>query len=313
MAAATDVSAVLARSARYHVHHGDALAFVSSLPDGCIDAVISDPPYPEIDRAYGRMTEAEWFALMQPLVRECRRVLAPHGSAVFILQPNSERVGRMRPWLWEFMAWACREWNVVQDVWWWNPATPPTVHTHRTRGLTRPSVKACVWLGEPDCWRDQGAVLWRQSDAMAAVDREDRALHYSTSGSHVRHGRMAATSDERGGSTPFNLIPMAGGSGPDSGGAKGHGAATPYALADWWTRYICKPGGIVLDPFGGSGTMGAAALRNGRRALLSEKHAPYWPIVQATMEEADRAPLTLPFEKPAKVEPTPPPQLALLP
>jgi hypothetical protein len=296
-------AAVLSGAARYHIHRGEALDFVSSLPDACADAVISDPLYPEIDRAYGRITEAEWHALMQPLVRECRRVLKPHGSAVFVLQPNSERVGRMRPWLWRFMAWCCDEWNIVQDFYWWNPSMPPTVHTHRTRGLARPSVKACVWLGAPDCWRDQGAVLWTPSAAMDAVDREDRALRRYPSGQGMNRSRASATVDERGGCTPFNLIPISNTDSTTSGGAKGHGAATPYALADWWTRYIATPGGVVLDPFGGSGTMGAAALRNGRRALLSEKHAPYWPIIDETMMEADRAPLTLPFERPVPVVP----------
>ena len=297
------VSDVLAGTARYHVEQGEAFTFVSSLPDGCVDAVITDPPYPEIDRDYGRLTEAEWFALMQPLVRECRRVLAPHGSAVFILQPNSERVGRMRSWLWHFMAWVCDEWNMVQDVWWWNPATPPTVHTHRTRGLMRPSVKACVWLGAPDCWRDQDAILWAPSEAMDCVSREDRSLQRKPSGQGMRPGRVGAAVDERGGSTPFNLWPLSNTNSTMSGGASGHGAATPYDLADRWTRYICKPKGIVLDPFGGSGTMGAAALRNGRRALLAERHVPYWPILDETMREADRAPLTLPFEKPATTAP----------
>jgi hypothetical protein len=40
---------------------------------------------------------------MKEVATECRRVLKPKGSAVFILQPNYEAVGRMRLWLWEFV------------------------------------------------------------------------------------------------------------------------------------------------------------------------------------------------------------------
>ena len=93
---------------------------MKKLASKSIDLLLTDPPYPEIDRAYGRLTEAEWWALVRPVVGEVRRLLKPSGSAVFVLQPNSERLGRMRPWLWEFMAWVCRDWNMVQDVWWWN-------------------------------------------------------------------------------------------------------------------------------------------------------------------------------------------------
>jgi hypothetical protein len=52
----------------------------------------------------------------------------------------------MRPWLFEFMAKWCREWNMVQDAWWWNHTTAPTVHCQRKYGLMRPSLKACVWV-----------------------------------------------------------------------------------------------------------------------------------------------------------------------
>ena len=51
-----------------------------------------------------RMTEAAWHEMMRGVVAECRRVLKPSGSAVFVLQPNSERVGRDRYGL-EFMVW----------------------------------------------------------------------------------------------------------------------------------------------------------------------------------------------------------------
>jgi DNA modification methylase len=80
---------------------GDCLEVLKTLDAGSVDCVVTDPPYPEISRDYGRMTEPEWHQVMRGVVSEVRRVLKPRGSAVFILQPNSERVGRMRPWLWE--------------------------------------------------------------------------------------------------------------------------------------------------------------------------------------------------------------------
>jgi site-specific DNA-methyltransferase (adenine-specific) len=58
-------------------------------------------------------------------------------------------------------------------------------------------------------------------------------------------------------------------------GAHGHGAGTPLALADWWTRYIVPPGGTVLDPFNGAGTMGIAAIQNGAHYIGIEKMQKY--------------------------------------
>lgn len=119
---------------------GDCLDILQELPAASCDTVLTDPPYPGIKRSYGYWTEAEWHAMMDVVVPECRRVLKPTGSAVYILQPNSEKVGRMRPWLWEFMAKWTRDWGMVQDAWWWNHAALPSGGA-TSHGLPRQSVK----------------------------------------------------------------------------------------------------------------------------------------------------------------------------
>jgi hypothetical protein len=60
-------------------HHGDCRDVMKTLPDQSINAVFCDPPYPEISRDYGRMTEKDWHAMMRSVVTECRRVLKPRG------------------------------------------------------------------------------------------------------------------------------------------------------------------------------------------------------------------------------------------
>lgn len=262
------------------VIEGDCLAVLPTIPDGSVDCVITDPPYPEIDRSYGRWTEAEWFALMDPVVEHCRRVLKSTGSAVFILQPNSERVGRMRTWLWRFMADWSEQWNMPQDVWWWNH-TALTNSTSIQGRLTRPSLKACVWLGAPDCYRDQDAVLWSESQANTALRCAARCGRtVFPSGHSVNEKRISGRAVERGGVTPFNVLPFANTNSTDSAGAHGHGAGTPLALMRWWTRYICPPGGTVLDPFLGSGTAALAALAEGRRCVGIERDAGYAEIAR---------------------------------
>lgn len=100
--------------------HGDCRKELKNIATKSVDVILTDPPYPGINREYGKISEGQWHSLMHDVVQECRRILKPKGSAVLVLQPNFEKVGRMRPWLWEFVAWAANEWNLVQDVWWWN-------------------------------------------------------------------------------------------------------------------------------------------------------------------------------------------------
>ncbi len=242
------------------------------------------------------MTEPEWEAFAHDLVRESLRVLKPRGSAVFIIQPNSERVGRMRPWAFRFLAWCAddlvRETSgrigMVQDAYWWNTTAPPTVHCQRERGLMRPSVKACVWVGPEDCYRKQDEVLWRESDGNAASRVTGRVLSKLPSGQVMDQKRCSAAAAERGGVTPFNLLPMSNADSASSAGAHGHGAGTPYSLAAWWVRYLCPPGGIVCDPCGGTMTMGVAAVDHGCRFLGCEKEAKHYASGVERMEAATR-------------------------
>lgn len=262
----------------YQIIQGDCLEALPSIASQSVDAVITDPPYPEIDRDYGRLTEAAWWDLMMGICSEVRRILKPSGSAVFILQPNSRKVGSMRPWLWRFMYWAATDWNLIQDVYWWNITAPPTVHTHRDNGLSRPSVKACVWAGNADCFRDQDKVLWTESDRNIANRTSARCnndLAYSPNGGAWRDSRARNAAVERGGVTPFNVLPIPNSASVSDSGAYGHGAGTPLKLADWWVKYIVPAGGVVVDPFNGAGTMGIAAIQNGASYIGIEKMPKY--------------------------------------
>ena len=203
---------------------------------------------------------------MRVVVTEGRRVLKPTGSMVVILQPNFEKVGKMRLWLWEFVAWAGREWNLVQDAYWWNFGCLPAVCASRKNALMRQSVRMCVWLGPPGCYRNQENVLWLPCDGNFAQSKSDAALRTTPSGQHYRGSRIGDTVTERGGSTPFNLLPVAAGvsAAPDIE----HPATTPYDVAAWWCKYLLPQGGVLLDCFCGSGTMLCAGLDFGASRVI---------------------------------------------
>lgn len=71
--------------------HGDCRKELKKIASRSTDALITDLLYPEVSREYGRITEKEWHVLM---------------TMVVILQPISEKVGKMRLWL-------------VQNAYWW--------------------------------------------------------------------------------------------------------------------------------------------------------------------------------------------------
>lgn len=50
-----------------------------------------------------------------------------------------------------------------------------------------------------------------------------------------------------------------------------HPTVKPVDVMAWLVRLVCPPGGVVLDPFAGSGTTGLAAMREGCDAILIER------------------------------------------
>lgn len=54
-----------------------------------------------------------------------------------------------------------------------------------------------------------------------------------------------------------------------------HPTVKPVDLMQWLCRLITPPGGLVLDPFAGTGTTGEAAFREGFRAILIEREEEY--------------------------------------
>jgi hypothetical protein len=62
-----------------------------------------------------------------------------------------------------------------------------------------------------------------------------------------------------------------------------HPTVKPLALMRWLVRLVTPPGGIVLDPFAGSGATGEAAQLEGFDAVLIERDATYLPLIAARL------------------------------
>ena len=70
-------------------------------------------------------------------------------------------------------------------------------------------------------------------------------------------------------------------------GKKGnvHSTVKPVKLMEYLCKLVTPPGGVVLDPFMGSGTTGVAALRNGFQFRGIEREEQYFYISQARLEK----------------------------
>lgn len=260
------------RLAAMQLIHGDCRTKLREVATHSVDASFLDPPYPHVVRPYGTLTEKEWHRLMRLVLTELHRIVKPSGSVVVLLQPNKEVVGRMRLWPWDYVSWAGRlsdDWGLVQDCYSFNPSAIPCGGADRNSGMLRTSIKWCVWIGAPGCYRNQEAVLEQPARDPGLRNRD----HACRSGQYVNDATFRRALEERGGVVPRNLLTVPVGTPIDQ---HDHPAVTPYRLAEWWCRYVLPPGGVLLDCFCGSGTTLLAALDNGAGHVIGiEKEASY--------------------------------------
>lgn len=74
--------------------------------------------------------------------------------------------------------------------------------------------------------------------------------------------------------------------GPD--GTK-HPTVKPLSVIRWLVRLVTPPGGMVLDPFAGSGTTAEAAILEGVNSIVIEREPTYWPLIDMRIERARNA------------------------
>ena len=63
-----------------------------------------------------------------------------------------------------------------------------------------------------------------------------------------------------------------------------HATVKPLALMEWLVSLIVPPGGVVLDPFAGSGTTLQAAINKGFQPIGIEQDADYIKLIEKRLE-----------------------------
>ncbi|MEV5819264.1 DNA methyltransferase [Micromonospora haikouensis] len=64
-----------------------------------------------------------------------------------------------------------------------------------------------------------------------------------------------------------------------------HVSVKPLGLMRWLVRLVTQPGGLVVDPFAGSGTTAEACVLEGFRCVAVEREASYLPLIEARLSK----------------------------
>lgn len=215
----------------YHV--GDCRDLLAALPAGSIDCVICDPPYGQ--------SSLKWDVPVPGWPALCRRLLAPHGSIW--------AWGTLRSFL------AAKDdfagWTLAQDVV-WHKHNGSSFHNDRFR-----RVHEQVAQFYPGRW-----------DAVHKGDRHTRDAQKRQARRKGRPTHLGEIGD--GFYVAHDGGPRLKRSVMDERSAHGraiHPTQKPLGVLIALIEYSCPPGGLVLDPFAGSGSTLLAARLCGRRAI----------------------------------------------
>jgi site-specific DNA-methyltransferase (adenine-specific) len=102
---------------------------------------------------------------------------------------------------------------------------------------------------------------------------------HTDSGSAARFFKIAEWKD-----TDLRLFYTAKADAPERHGSS-HPTVKPVDLMCWLCRLITPPGGLILDPFAGTGTTGLAAVLEGFRAVLIEREDEYYADIRRRFED----------------------------
>lgn len=80
-------------------------------------------------------------------------------------------------------------------------------------------------------------------------------------------------------------IESKGGETPKAQGRNTHPTVKPVKLMEYLVKLVTKRGGVVLDPFAGSGSTGVACKNLGMKYIMIEREAEYCEIIKARLQD----------------------------
>jgi site-specific DNA-methyltransferase (adenine-specific) len=269
-----------------HIYNEDCLNVLRTLPNECVDFIITSPPYADNRKKapYGGIPAAKYVEWFLPISAELKRVLKRRGSFILNVKERTvdgergtyilELILEMRKqqgWLWtEEYIWHKKncypgKWkNRFRDAW------ERCLHFTKEKDFDMYQEAVMVPMGQ---WADKRLSKLSQTDMT-----RDESKSLSGFGKNVSHwvGREVVY--------PTNVLHMA-----TECSNRNHSAAFPITLPSWFVKLFTKEGNVVLDPFIGSGTTALACINLKRHYIGMEITGEYYRLALANVQKFTKA------------------------
>jgi DNA modification methylase len=252
------------------VTQGDALKWLARLPPGSVDLFFTSPPYADA-RAYNRIHPDNYVAWFLPFAEAMLVAARESGSLILNIKNRVAAQGPLRgqrhPYVYQLvLALQDMGWRWVETYIWAKPNAVPGRFGPRTKDSFE-YVYHFARGARPFFDLDAVRVPYRAGAAEIARRKNDRLGRRSTK---AGFGRDRTKTYLLGGADPGNVVSVPQTYNQHRGVA--HTAAMPEGLANFFISATSPAGGVVIDPFAGSGTTVVVARRLGRLAGGFEIH-----------------------------------------
>jgi DNA modification methylase len=298
---------------RWALVKADSLTFLPQLPDGCVDAIITDPPYGIGFTGHawdgGQLTKGQAYsAWTRTWAAQCLRLVKPGGYLLAFGAPRTfyrlvvgvERAGlEVRDQLlWLFGTGVPKSRRIDSNLGTTlKPAYEPILLARRPFQGTVDANLAAHGTGALNIGDRQRAswpaniVLSHEEDcaptgcaeacAVALLDRarpgkQLSRLFYCAKASRIE--REAGCEQ-----LPAKAMQVLQNREPGRPRHNIHPTVKPLELMRWLVSLACPAGGLVLDPFTGSASTGVAAVLEGRQFFGVEREPDYVAISRARL------------------------------
>lgn len=273
---------------KYQILLGDCLQSMKKLPDQSVNCCVTSPPYFGL-RDYGvdgqiglEDTHQEFIQKLVAVFREVRRVLRDDGTIWVNMGDSWDRNKQLMGIPWR-LAFALQDdgWILRQEIIWNKPnAMPESVRDRCTKShehifLLSKSKRYYFdheAIKEPANLAGKGAVTGNARSRRDSFKRNDSKREQTIPGQAYGTHRPDREESEwdismRSKRSVWSVATR--------GYKEAHFATFPPALIEPCILAGCPACGVVLDPFGGSGTTAGVAVSNGREAIICEINPSY--------------------------------------
>ncbi len=250
---------------------GDCSEWLPVLPSESVDLWFTSPPYADA-RAYSRIHPDRYVEWFLPYGKLMLQATTDTGWLVLNIKNCVAKTGPLQgqrhPYVYQLViALQQQGWRWLETYIWSKPNAVPGKFGPRTKDSFE---YVYAFAKGPKPHFDLGAIRVPYKTTPEEIERRklDKLGRRNTD---AGFGRDRRTTYRHGGADPGNVLSV-----PQTynqhKGAGGHTAAMPEGLAEFFVRACSPEGGVVIDPFAGSGTTAVVARRLRRRAGGLEIH-----------------------------------------